>query len=372
MQVPFFSLTEIHQPLKDKFLEAAALIFDSNGFILGKELQSFEANFAKFCSTRYSIGVGNGLDALKIALKTLDIGVGDEVIVPAHTYIATWLAVTEVGAIPIAVDAFDDTMNIDVNQIEAKITPKTKAIMPVHIYGQMCDMESIMNLAKKYNLYVVEDFAQSQGATFKGKFAGSFGHINGTSFYPGKNIGALGDAGAITTNNEILAEKARKLRSYGSLIKYQHEIAGVNSRLDTLQAAFLDIKLQNLNEWNKERNRLAKIYFERLESIEELKMQTVHKNAFSVYHLFVLRIKKRDELQKYLQEKGVGTLIHYPIPPHLQPAYLHLNLPKNTYLVAEKIAKTALSLPLFPGLTDEQVNYVCDCIFEFFDQTSLN
>lgn len=366
MQVPFFSLSEIHQPLKSKFLEAAALIFDSNGYILGKEVQSFETNFAKFCSSNYCIGVGNGLDALKVALKTLDIGAGDEVIVPAHTYIATWLAVTEVGAIPLAVDAFADTMNIDVNQIEAKITPNTKAIMPVHIYGQMCDMESIMNLAKKHNLYVIEDFAQAQGATFQGKLAGSFGHLNGTSFYPGKNIGALGDAGAVTTNNEILAEKAKKIRSYGSLIKYQHEIAGINSRLDTLQAAFLDIKLQKLNNWNTERTRLAKIYFERLESIEELKMQTLHKNAFSVYHLFVIRIKKRDELQKYLQEKGVGTLIHYPIPPHLQLAYSYLGLPNSTYPIAEEIAKTALSLPLFPGLTDEQVNYVCDCVFDFF------
>lgn len=365
MKVPFFNLDYIHKPLKQGFLNSISEIIDGNGYILGKEVSEFEALFGSFCSTKYAIGVGNGLDALKISLKTLNIKSGDEVIVPAHTFIATWLAVSEVGAIPIPVDAYDDTMNINVELIEEAITLKTRAIMPVHMYGQMCDMKAVMDVANKYNLYVIEDFAQSQGATFEDKIAGSWGHINGTSFYPGKNIGALGDGGCITTNDISLFESAKMNRNYGSLIKYQHEIKGVNSRLDSIQASLLNIKLSHLNNWNNERIKLANLYYEKLKHINSIKFQTLHASAKSVYHLFVIRIDNRNELQKYLLEKEIGTIIHYPIPPHLQPAYSDLKHKKGAYPICEKISNSVLSLPLYPGLEETQIDYICESIIDF-------
>jgi dTDP-4-amino-4,6-dideoxygalactose transaminase len=367
MNIPFFSLEAVHQPLKKQFLDAFSRIVDENSYILGKDVEQFESNFAAFCNTNFAIGVGNGLDALKISLKALGIGKGDEVIVPAHTYIATWLAVSEVGAVPVPVDALDDTMNINPALIAEKITAKTKAIIPVHMYGLPCNMDTIMKIANDHKLFVVEDFAQAQGATYKGQKVGSFGDINGTSFYPGKNIGALGDAGAIVTNNEELALKARKIRSYGSLIKYQHEYAGVNSRLDSLQAAFLDIKLKELYNWNAERVRLASLYSTSLKDVGDIKFQFQNSEAKLVYHLFVVRTAQRDKLQYYLNENGVGTIIHYPIPPHLQKAYDYLKLQKGLLPIAENIAETTLSLPLFPGLKDVELTYVCDIIKKFFN-----
>lgn len=367
MKVPFFSLENIHQPLKKQFLAAFSQIIDSNSFILGKQVQEFENNFALYCEAKFSIGVGNGLDALKIALKTLKIGAGDEVIVPAHTYVATWLAVSEVGATPVPIDICNDTMNINPELIEAKISKKTKAIMPVHIYGLPCNMDAIRKIAKKHNLYIVEDFAQAQGATYKGKRVGSFGDLNGCSFYPSKNIGAMGDAGAITTTNETFAKKAAMIRNYGSKIKYHHEVEGVNSRLDTFQAAVLDLKLASLDKQNTERRKVAQWYKERFQNNDKLKTQLIPDNCESVYHLFTICVKDRDTLQKFLSEKDIGTIIHYPIPPHLQKAYAHLNFKKGDFPVAEKIAAETLSLPLFNGITKAQVNYVCDTILEFLN-----
>lgn len=367
MKVPFFSLSNIHQPLKEEFLEALSRILDKGDFILGKDVLAFEQNFAKYCDSSFSIGVGNGLDALKIALKTLNIGLGDEVIVPAHTYIATWLAVSEVGATPVPVDVCNDTMNINPKLIEAKISNKTKAIMPVHIYGLPCDMDAIGAIAQKHKLYIVEDFAQAQGATYKGKRAGSFGEINGCSFYPSKNIGAMGDAGAITTGNEIFAEKASMIRNYGSKVKYHHEFEGVNSRLDTFQAAVLDLKLTKLDKQNKERRKVALWYKERFQNNDKIKIQHIPENCESVYHLFTIRTRKRDNLQKFLTEKGIGTIIHYPIAPHLQKAYTQLKHKKGSFPISEAIAEETLSLPLFLGITKEQVNYVCDAVLEFLN-----
>ena len=367
MKVPFFSLKSIHQPLKQNFLKAFNKIIDEGDFVLGEKVNAFEKNFAAYCNTKYSIGVGSGLEALIVALKSLDIGLGDEVIVPAHTYIATWLAVSEVGAKPIPVDACSKTMNIDVNGIEAKISKKTKAIMPVHMYGLPCDMGPILDIAQKHKLFVIEDFAQAHGATYKGEIAGSLGDINGCSFYPSKNIGALGDAGAITTSNDALVEKAAMIRNYGSKVKYHHEIAGVNSRLDTLQAAILDIKLSHLDKHNAERIKIAQWYRERFEDNDEIITQYVPENCKSVYHLYSIRVKNRDELQKCLLEKDIDSIIHYPIPPHLQKAYSHLEHEKGSLPVTESIAAETLSLPLFVGLTKEQVTYVCDCVESFFE-----
>jgi dTDP-4-amino-4,6-dideoxygalactose transaminase len=367
MKVPFFSLEAVHQPLKHEFMEAFSRIVDDSSFILGKDVEQFESGFAAFCDSRFAIGVGNGLDALKIALKTLGIGPGDEVIVPAHTYIATWLAVSEVGAVPVPVDVCEDTMNINTAFIPEKISSKTKAIMPVHIYGLPCDMDAIMKMAKENNLYVVEDFAQAQGAAYKGKKAGSFGHINGCSFYPSKNIGAMGDAGAITTSDSELAQKAAMIRNYGSSQKYVHELEGINSRLDSFQAAVLNIKLPYLNKQNEERRNISAMYTSRLKEIKGIKLQIIPEDCESAYHLFTIRTERRDALKQYLQEHGVGSLIHYPIPPHLQSAYKHLNYQKGDFPVSEKIAQETLSLPLFTDLKKSDIDFINELILNYFE-----
>lgn len=366
MKVPFFSLKAVHHSLKEDFYDAFNRIVDDGSFILGEDVKQFESSFAKFCNSSFTIGVGNGLDALKISLKTLGIGYGDEVIVPAHTYIATWLAVSEVGAVPIPVDVHDNTMNINPFLIPHKITSKTKAIIPVHIYGLPCDMDAILSIARERNLFVIEDFAQAQGAIYKGRRVGSFGDINACSFYPSKNIGAMGDAGAITTSDSELAKKASKLRNYGSNQKYIHEFEGVNSRLDSLQAAFLKIKLPYLDKQNEERRKLSLFYQEKLKNINELKFQTIPFQHQSVHHLFTVRVSKRNQLQQYLHENGIGSLIHYPIPPHLQLAYKHLNFQGGEFPVSEKIANEIISLPLFIGMSEIELNYVCEKITMFF------
>jgi len=368
MNVPFYSLRAVHQPLKKEFINAFSRIVDEGSFILGKDVEQFESRFAQFCNSAFAIGVGHGLDALKISLKSLDIGAGDEVVVPAHTYIATWLAVSEVGAIPVAVDVCEDTMTINPNLILSKITSKTKAIIPVHIYGLPCNMDVILEIARSNSLFVIEDFAQAQGATYKGKRVGSFGQINACSFYPSKNIGAMGDAGALTTSEFHLFKKAQMIRNYGSSEKYVHEIEGVNSRLDSIQAAILDIKLKFLENQNDERRKISSIYLENLKKLNEIKFQSIPDDYQSVYHLFTIRTNNRDQLHQFLKEKGVATLIHYPIPPHLQIAYNHLNLKEGNFPVAEKIAKETLSLPLFNGITNDEVNYVCQMIASYFHQ----
>jgi dTDP-4-amino-4,6-dideoxygalactose transaminase len=364
--IPFLSFSSMHLDAKTDLYQAFENVFNSNSFILGEHVKQFEQAYAAFNETTYCIGVGNGLDALVIALRTLNIGVGDEVIVPSNTYIASLLAISAVGATPILVEPRITTYNINPDLIENAITKKTKAIMPVHLYGQACEMEQIIAIAKKYSLFIVEDNAQSQGATFNGKKTGTVGNINGTSFYPGKNLGALGDAGALTTNDADLYKKANSFRNYGSEKKYFNEVKGYNSRLDELQAAFLSAKLKQLSHWNTERQKIATEYFRLLKGSSELILPTIHANAISVFHLFVIRTKQRDALQNYLSEKGIGTVIHYPIPPHLQLAYADLGFKKGDFPIAEEIANTCLSLPIYPGLAMEEVHYIAETVNEFY------
>ena len=366
MQVPFLSFTDTNNLIKDEIINEFQSFIDSGWYILGKRLEKFEIEYAKFSKTKYSVGVANGLDAIIIALKTLNIGAGDEVIVPSNTYIATWLAVSYVGATPVPVEPRLNTYNINPELIQEKITRRTKAIIPVHLYGQCCEMDEIINIAKKNNLFIVEDNAQAQGATFKNKSTGSFGEINATSFYPGKNLGAFGDAGAISTDNEVLANRAQVIRNYGSQKKYFNQEKGLNSRLDELQAGMLSIKLKHLSYWNNQRNIIANHFIDKLSNIENLILPQIAQNASSVFHLFVIRTTKRDQLQAYLDNHGIGTLIHYPLPPHLQEAYKDLKYKKGDFPIAEKIADTCLSLPIYPGLNSLQIDYICEKIKLFY------
>jgi dTDP-4-amino-4,6-dideoxygalactose transaminase len=367
MKVPFLSFNKMHNAIKAEMQTAFEKVYDSHWYIMGNSLKTFEANYANYSKTKYCAGVANGLDAIIISLKALNIGAGDEVIVPSNTYIATLLAVSYVGATPILVEPNIKTYNINVDLIEKAITKKTKAIIPVHLYGQICEMDKIMVIAKKNNLFVIEDNAQAQGTFCGGKISGSFGDINATSFYPGKNLGAIGDAGAITTDNEELFKKTCVIRNYGSEKKYYNEVKGINSRLDELQAALLDVKLKYMDNWNKERNEIAIKYNEKLKNISGLILPVLANNCSSNYHLYVVRTKKRNELQEHLNKNEVGTLIHYPIPPHLQKAYAELNYKKGDFPLAEEIAETCLSLPIYPGLTNEELNFVCDSIKKFFN-----
>jgi dTDP-4-amino-4,6-dideoxygalactose transaminase len=368
MIIPFLSFEQANKSIKTQMLSAFESFFDSGYYVLGSKVKQFEQEYANFNQVVHCVGLSNGLDALHIALMTLGVGAGDEVIVPSNTYIATVLAISYVGATPIFVEPDINTYNIDPSKIEQAITPNTKAIMPVHLYGQSCEMESIMAIAQKHQLFVVEDNAQSQGALFNGKMTGSWGQINGTSYYPGKNLGALGDAGAVTTNDEVLAKKAAILRNYGSKKKYYNEVIGHNMRLDECQAAFLSVKLSYLPTWTKQRQEIAAYYFEELKSINELTLPDIHPNATHVFHLFVIRTQYRDALQKHLSESGIGTLIHYPIPPHLQEAYKHLGFKKGDLPIAELIAETCLSLPIWPGMTKEMVVYIAQSIRSFYDR----
>jgi dTDP-4-amino-4,6-dideoxygalactose transaminase len=366
MKIPFLDFKYMHAPLKKEMMDTFEAFYDSNWFVLGEKVKQFEAEYAQFNQTKHAVGISNGLDALHIALRTLNIGQGDEVIVPSNTYIATALAVSYVGATPIFVEPNIETYNIDPNLIEAAITNKTKAIMPVHLYGQACEMDAIIAVAVKYNLFIIEDNAQSQGASYNGKLTGSFGQINATSFYPGKNLGALGDAGAVTTNNDELAKKASILRNYGSDKKYYNEVVGYNMRLDECQAAFLSVKLKQLNSWTIQRQEIATWYHEALNGIEQIILPTIAAGATHVYHLYIIRTEKRNELQNYLNENGIGTLIHYPIPPHLQQAYANLGFKKGDFPFAEKIANTCLSLPMWPGMTQEMISEITSKIKTYF------
>ncbi|GIV26226.1 MAG: aminotransferase [Bacteroidia bacterium] len=364
--IPFLSFEKMHSQIKQEILQQFEKVYDSYWYILGKEVETFEKLYAKYSDVQYCIGVGNGLDAIIIALKSLNVGKGNSVIVPSNTYIATWLAVSYVGAEIIPVEPDEKTYNIDPEKIEQSIKENTKAIIPVHLYGQICEMDKILQIAQKHNLYVVEDNAQAQGTFFKGKISGSWGNINATSFYPGKNLGALGDAGAITTNDEILSQRAKTIRNYGSQKKYYNEVKGINSRLDEIQAAFLQVKLKYLDEWNKERQQIAQWYMEFLSDEKNIILPHIHPDATSNFHLFVIRTKKRNELQEYLHQNNIGTLIHYPVPPHLQEAYKDLNYKKGDFPIAEEIADTCLSLPMYPGLEKEDVQHIATTIKSFF------
>lgn len=364
MKVPFVSFKPMEKELDAELKSAFERVYNASWYIEGKEDEAFEKSFAEFCDSKYCIGVGNGLDALMLALKALGVGNGDEVIVPSNTYIATALAVTYVGATPVFVEPDIRTYNIDPAKIEGKITSKTKAIMPVHLYGQPCDMDSIIAIAKKHNLFIVEDCAQAHGALYKGKVIGSFGDAAGFSFYPGKNLGALGDAGATVTNDKKLADKVRALGNYGSDYKYHHIYQGNNSRLDEMQAAFLSAKLPLLNKMNEERRRIANCYLEGIYN-SKIILPYVPDYALPVWHIFAVRTDKRDELAAFLSEKGISTNKHYPIPMHMQECYKNLNISGGALPIAEEISKTELSLPMYYGMTDEEIEFVINSVNEF-------
>ena len=364
MKIPFVSFKPMERELDTELRAAFTRVFENSWYIDGAEDKAFEEAFAKYCKADYCVGCGNGLDALMLTLKALGIGKGDEVIVPSNTFIATALAVTYVGATPIFVEPDMNTFNINPSLIEEKITPKTKAIMPVHLYGQACDMDPIMEIAKKHNLFVVEDCAQAHGATYKGKNIGTFGDAAGFSFYPGKNLGALGDAGATITNNKELAEKLRALGNYGSDYKYHHIYQGTNSRLDELQAAFLSAKIPFMDKMNKNRREIAKKYLEGIKN-PLVVLPYVMPECEHVWHVFAIRSNRRDELANYLEENGIGVNKHYPIPMHMQECYKELGIKQGELPIAEEISATQLSLPLYYGMTDEEINYVINCINQF-------
>ena len=361
MNIPFVSFKPLEKELDTQLRGAFERVFARSWYIEGQEDAAFEKAFAAYCQQDYCVGVGNGLDALMLVLRALEIGEGDEVIVPSNTYIATALAVTYVGATPVLVEPDIRTYNIDPANIESHITDKTKAIMPVHLYGQSCDMDPIMAIAKKHNLYVIEDCAQAHGATYKGKVIGSFGDAAGFSFYPGKNLGALGDAGAVVTGNEEIAKKVRALGNYGSDYKYHHIYKGCNSRLDELQAAFLAAKLPIMDKVNDDRRATANKYLSGIKN-PLITLPYVMESTQPVWHIFAVRCQNRDRLAAYLQEKGIGTNKHYPIAIHLQECYKDLGLREGDLPIAEEISATQLSLPMYYGMTDEEIQYVIDAI----------
>jgi len=365
MNIPFLDLKSINLRFEKEFSNALQRVLDSGWLILGQEVNAFEKAFSAYCNTEYCIGVSNGLEALSLTLRAMGIGEGDEVIVPANTYIATWLAVSHVGATPIPVEPDEATYNINPALIEAAITAKTKAILVVHLYGQCADMDPIMDIAHSHGLQVIEDCAQAHGALYKGNKAGSLGDAAGFSFYPGKNLGALGDGGAITTNNAKLADKIKVLRNYGSEKKYHNSVIGYNCRLDELQAAFLNIKLPVLDEDNELRKAIAKRYADLLKNSSVVQIPQLSTWADSVWHLYVIRSDNRDALQTYLQEQGIGTMIHYPIPPHMQPAYKYLGWKKGDFPISEILHKEVLSLPMGPHLNEEQQSIVSQTIFKY-------
>lgn len=364
MIIPFVSFLPMEKELYKELRGAFDCVISRSWYIEGEEDRLFETSFASYCGASYCIGVGNGLDALMLSLKALGIDAGDEVIVPSNTYIATALAVTYVGAKPVFVEPNIRTFNINPELIEAAITEKTKAIIPVHLYGQACDMDPIMEIANKHGLKVVEDCAQAHGATYKGQKVGIFGDAAGFSFYPGKNLGALGDAGAVVTNNKDLANKIRALGNYGSDYKYHHIYKGSNSRLDELQAAFLSAKLPHLERMNEERRRIAKMYTDGIFN-KRVELPFVNQNCVPVWHIYGIRSAERDALEKHLNECGIGTNKHYPIPMHLQKCYQDLNIPQGALPIAEEISRTELSLPMYYGMTDEEIQYVIDAINDF-------
>ncbi len=368
MQVPYLSFDHTNDQIREEINARFAEIYESKWYILGEQLRLFEEEYAEYHGLAHAIGVGNGMDALSLSMRALGVRPGEEVIVPSHTYIATAIAVSNVGATPIFVEPIIDTCNLDPARIAAAITERTRCIIPVHLYGQPCQMREIMGVASKHDLHVVEDNAQAHGALWGGQMTGTFGDINATSFYPTKNLGAFGDGGAITTADPALAEKVRSLRNSGSSRKYFNEHKGVNSRLDELQAGLLRVKLRYLNKWNDERRKTATRYIKNLADLanEDVVLPQIHPDAHSVFHLFVIRTRSRDALQQFLADGGIGTQIHYPLPPHLQKAYAELGFSKGDYPIAEEIADTALSLPLFIGMSDGQVDYVSEKVLEFY------
>ena len=365
MKIPFATFKPMHDEIRKDLDQAYNKVIDSNYFIQGKECELFEKEFADYCNAKYCVGVATGLDALYLILRAMNIGNGDEVIVPSNTYIATALAVSYCGAKPIFVEPELETYNINPALIEEKITDQTKAIIAVHLQGRPADMDTVNEIAKKHNLYVIEDAAQAHGTEYKGQKVGTLSDAAGFSFYPGKNLGALGDGGAVVTNNKEIADKVRALGNYGSDYKYHHIYKGTNSRLDEIQSAFLRCKLPHLDKWNEYRRNVANKYFEGIKN-PLIKLPLKDSEDYRhIYHVFVIRCDKRDELEKYLNENGIGTVKHYPIPMHLQEAYKDLNIKEGSLPIAEEISKTVLSIPMYYGMTDEEVNYVIDKLNAF-------
>lgn len=367
MKIPFLDLKAPYLELRPELDAAYRRVMESGWYVLGEEVSAFETDFARYCGAAHCIGVGDGLDALVLILRGYGIGEGDEVIVPANTYIASWLAVSYVGAKPVAVEPNPRTYNIDPERIAAALTPRTRAIMPVHLYGQPAEMDSIRALARGRGLKVIEDAAQAHGAAYRQGRTGTLGDAAAFSFYPGKNLGALGDGGAVVTNDNDLADRIRVLRNYGSRKKYYNEVKGVNSRLDPIQAAFLRVKLGHLDEWNSRREQIAQLYLDEMADIPELQLPAVANGAAPVWHLFVVRHPRRDLLQRALADSGIDTLIHYPVPPHLSGAYAELEWKRGTFPITESLADTVLSLPIGPHLTREASQAVIEavCSFQF-------
>lgn len=358
MNIPFASFVPMHEEIRKDLDAAFKKVVDKSYFIQGEECEKFEEEYAAYCGTKYCVGVATGLDAIYLILKALDIKAGDEVIVPSNTYIATALAVSFTGATPVFVEPVIDTYNIDVTCIEEKITEKTKAIIAVHLQGRAADMDAINAIAQKHGLYVLEDAAQAHGARYKGQRVGALSDAAAWSFYPGKNLGALGDGGCITTNNKQIADKVRALGNYGSDYKYHHIYQGTNSRLDEMQAAFLRVKLPHLDKWNEARRKIAEAYLEGITNpLIKLPLATSEEYEH-IYHVFVIRCDRRDELEKYLRDNGIGTVKHYPVPMHLQKAYEELHIQEGELPIAEEISKTVLSIPMYYGMSDEEVKYV--------------
>lgn len=363
--VPFVDLKTQTEAIKDEINKALSRTLSKCDFILGEDVNEFERKFAKYIGCKEAIGVSSGLDALILALKALNIHEGAEVLLPVNTFIATAFAVSAVNAKPVFIDC-DENFNIDCSKIESKINENTKAIIPVHLTGHPCNMGKIMDISKKYKLYVVEDSAQAHGATYRNRKCGSIGDMGCFSFYPGKNLGAFGDGGLIATNNSNIADVIRCLRNYGQKIKYEHGYVGFNNRLDTIQASILIVKLKYLEEWNNLRIKNAHLYAEFLKDIDEIKTPKVLAGYKHVFHLYMVVCKRRNELQKFLKQKGIETGIHYPKPIHLQQCYKGLGYINGDFPVAEELAGEILSLPMFPELKEEQIRYVTTCIKEFY------
>ena len=362
-EIQFNVLDRQYNLFAEEYNQAAIRVLQSSWYILGQEVLAFEDVFSSFNNRRFCIGMNSGLDSLILALRALEIGLGDEVIIPANTYIATVLAITENRATPVFIEP-NTYYNIDTEMIEEAITKKTKAILPVHLYGQACEMNRISEIAQRYGLYVIEDCAQSHGACYNNQITGSFGDIGCFSFYPTKNLGAFGDAGAIVTDNQVLVDKLRMLRNYGSHIKYVNEIEGVNSRLDEIQAALLHVKLKHLQELTNDRKSIAQRYLSEINNNAIIMPKTALK-ADHVYHLFVIRCEKRNSLQEYLLSKGIKTQIHYPIPPHLAKCYKRLGYKQGDFPITESYATQCLSIPLYNGMLADEIQYVIDCINKF-------
>jgi dTDP-4-amino-4,6-dideoxygalactose transaminase len=363
-KIPYIPFLHIHPELKQEMLMELERFYDAQDYILGAGLAKFENEYASFNRVKHAIGVGNGHDALLISMKVLGLGSGDEVIIPAHTFIATALAVQNAGARPVLADIHPESLTIDPLDVERKITKKTRAIIPVHLFGNPCDMSTLISLAKNHHIPIIEDNAQAHGAEVVGRKTGSIGIINATSFYPTKNLGALGDGGVITTDNDELAAKARAWRNYGKTTHFSEP--GINSRLDELQAVLLSVKLRHLARWNQERMKIAEMYEERLSGVGDISFQKTLSGALNVRHIFPIINSRREALKKHLADKEIDTLIHYELPIHLQQSFSWLGHKKGDFLISESICNSELSLPVYPGLGEAEVDYACDCIMDFF------